>query len=252
MIFLSLDQVTRNVTFTSASRKTNTATLQAIDLATAYVLQGDSLILDEPLKGNFFGNSINVTGLKFTALTETTFNGCATPMTMHAITGKTSQNDDIIMETTLSDLSGRTFTASDFYVSPLGYIFDNGVSASKDIADNVPGALAMQLYYNYQVSRGSFYAIGFVIQNADGTVTFALKEFTPVLTDNHLVFNFAGDITVSGTPISDETKAAINMYLGKLTQGDNTYVFKLDDGLYEFYNPCSGWSFVFYDARQTS
>jgi hypothetical protein len=35
-----------------------------------------------------------------------------------------------------------------------------------------------------------------------------------------------------------------------LTQGDNTYVFELQDNLYEFYNPCTGWSFVFIDANQ--
>ncbi|HTF16858.1 MAG TPA: DUF4302 domain-containing protein [Chryseolinea sp.] len=248
MIFLSLDQITRNVTFTSASRKSNTATLQSIDLATAYLLQGDSLILDEPLQGNYFGNNIKISSLKLSSLSESTFNGCATPMTMHAISGKTSQNDDIILETTLSDLSGRTFPeVSDFYVAPLQNIRDHGQVVVDEITASIPGALAMQLYYGYETQRGEMNSIGFIIQNSDDSFTFALREFTPVLNENHIIFNFADDITISGPDIPDSSKDAINVYLELLTQGDNTYVFKLDEGLYEFYNPCSGWSFVFFD-----
>lgn len=251
MIFLSLDQITRNVTFTSASRKSNTTTLQTIDLNTAYIIQGDSLILDDPLQGNFFGTSIRVTGLKFSSLSESIFSGCATPLTMHAINGKTSQNDNIVLETTLDDLSGRTFAeASDFYVGLLENIRDNGKFVMNEITTNIPGALAMQLYYGYDVSRGQIHAIGFIIQNSNDSFTFALREFVPTLTDNHIVFQFADELTIQGEPIPQSSEDAINMYLEKLTEGDNTYVFKLEEGVYEFYNPCSGWTFPFIDARQ--
>ena len=41
---------------------------------------------------------------------------------------------------------------------------------------------AMQLYYDYDIGSGTpFYGIGFYIQNINGTVTFALREFTPTL-----------------------------------------------------------------------
>lgn len=251
MIFLSLDQVTRNVTFTSASRKSNTSVLQSIDLATAYTIQGDSLILNEPLQGNFFGTSIRVAGLSFSSLSESTFNGCAAPLTIHAINGKTSQDDNIVLETTLDDLSGRTFAqASDFYVGLLENIRDNGNFVANEITANIPGALAMQLYYGYDVSRGEIHAIGFIIQNTNDSFTFALREFVPVLTDNRIVFQFADELTIQGEPIPQSSEDAINMYLEKLTEGNNTYVFKLEEGVYEFYNPCSGWTFPFIDARQ--
>jgi hypothetical protein len=246
MLFLSIDDISRNITFTSATRKSNTTTLQDITLATAYLLQGDSLILDQPLTGNYFGMNINIKGFSLSSLSQSTFNGCASPITMHAIAGKTSQNDDIILETTLDDLSGRTFaTETDFYVAPLEYISDNGKSVTEEIKTTVPGALAMQLYYGYDISRGKLYGIGFIIQNSDDTFSFVLKEFTPVLTENHITFNFASTYTVLGNDVPQSTKDGIDHYLDVLTQGNNTYVFKLNQGVYEFFNPCSGWSFAF-------
>jgi hypothetical protein len=217
MIFMSLDEITRNVTFTSASRKSNTTTLQEIDHATAYLLEGDSMILDEPLRGNFYGNNINVSSLKLTSLSESVFNGCAASTTIHAISGKTSQNDNIVLETTMADLSGGTFAElSDFYFAPLQYISANGQFIENEITENIPGVIEMHLYYGYDITQGELYGIGFVIQNADGSVTFALQEFSPVLNENQLIFNYADEITIFGNEIPQASKDAISVYLEAL------------------------------------
>jgi hypothetical protein len=151
----------------------------------------------------------------------------------------------------LLDVNGKSFAGlSDFYFSPLVYIFNNGTSMGNQIPLDVAGAVEMHMYYGYDLGGGDLlYGIGFVIQNLDNTVTFALRKFTPVLNDNNIVFNFAPDITLFGNPDTDANVGNVNIYLDALAEGDKTYVFQLNDDLYEFYNPCSGWSFVFVNAN---
>jgi hypothetical protein len=246
VFFLSLDEITRNATITSASRK-SVAGLQAVNLETGYLIQGDSMVFDSALSGTFFGNNIQVKSLKLNSLGESTFNGCANPITLHHVSGKTSQNDNITLGTALVDLSGSTFTQSDFYFAPLVYIFDNGRSVRDEITQHVEGALEMHLYYNYDIGQ-PFYAIGLVIQNPNGSITFALRQFTPVLNGNNLIFNFAPQISIFGSPTTANVEN-LNIYLNALTDGNNTYVYKLFEGIYEFHNPCTGWSFVFIDTN---
>jgi hypothetical protein len=177
---------------------------------------------------------------------------CADPITVHSLSGVTSSNDDFTIETSLLDVTGKSFaTLSDFFVAPLQNIFDNGTSAVNQIPLDIAGAVRMDLYYGLELNDGSLlYGIGFVIVNLDGTTTFALREFTPVLIDNNIVFNFQPDISLFGNPNTDANIDNVNIYLNALTEGDNTYVFWLADNVYEFYNPCTGWSFVFINANQ--
>jgi hypothetical protein len=248
LMFLSMDEITRNITFTSAVKKSNTSVLQSMNFSTPFVIQGDSMVFESRLTGNFVGVSVNVKGLLLDQLSQTFFNGCASPIALHELTGKTSQNDNITLGTALADLSGGLFAQeSDFYFAPLVYIFNNGVSMGEQIPLDVTGAVEMHLYYNIDLG-GPFYGIGLVIQNPDGSVTFALREFTPVVNGNNLVFNFEPTISIFGSPTTANVQN-LNTYLNALSSGDNTYVFKLNEGVYEFHNPCTGWSFVFIDAN---
>ena len=184
-------------------------------------------------------------------MTDGEINVCADPIPIHGYTAVTSANDATILETSLLDASGAAFaTLSDFYFCPNGNIVDNGVFVGGQVEEDIKGAQAMQLYYNYDLSGTPFYAIGFYIQNTNGTVTFALREFTPVLTDNNLVFNFTSDIQLFGSAETEANIDNINIYLNALTDGGTTYVFKYADDVYEFFNPCTGWSFVFINANQ--
>lgn len=250
-LYVSLDELRRTLTITSASLKTNTQTTQTLSFNTAYIIEGGSIVFDEPLETTILGNAVSISSLQLNTLGEAILNVCTDPITIHTYSGVTSANDAIVLETSLLDVNGKSFAdLSDFYFSPLVYIFNNGTSMGNQIPLDVTGAVQMHLYYGYDLGGGDLlYGIGFVIQNLDNTVTFALREFTPVLNDNNIVFNFAADITLFGNPDTDANVDNVNIYLDALAAGDKTYVFQLDNDLYEFYNPCSGWSFVFVNAN---
>lgn len=250
ILFMGLNNLRRIVTIQSASRKTNPNASLNVDFSTPYILKGDSIVFDEAYSSTMFGTSIAIKGIKFGALTDGTLDVCPSPITVHAYTGVTSNNDAVRIETSLSDAAGRTFTQSDFYFAPLEDIYENGVSSGARIIQEIPGALSIQLYYNYSLGGNDILnGIGFVIQNPNGTITFALKQFTPTLVENKLSFDFDDEFTYFGTTPSNPNEANMNQYLQYLTEGDNTYVFKLSTGEYEFHNPCTGWSFIFQDGN---
>lgn len=252
VLYIALDELRRTLTVTSASQKTATANIQSVNFTTAYIIEGSSIVLDEPLERTLLGQAISISSLQLNTITESQLSICAEPLTLHQYTGVTSANDAFVLETSLIDVSGSSFAQrSDFYFSPLAYIFNNGESMSEQIAADVAGALELHMYYAYDLGGGNLlYGIGFVIRNLDGSITFALRKFTPALNDNNLVFNFEPEISLYGNPNPDANVNNINIYLDALAQGDNTYVFQINSNVFEFYNPCSGWSFVLVNANQ--
>lgn len=251
-LYISLDELRRTLTVTAASQKTNTANIQNVNFSTAYIVEGSAIVFDEPLERTILGQAINISSLQLNVISESQLSICAEPLTLHQYTGVTSSNESFVLETSLVDISGKSFVQrSDFYFSPLEFIFDNGESMNEQIAADIAGALELHMYYGYDLGGGNLlYGIGFVIRNLDGSITFALREFTPVLTDNNLVFNFEPEISLFGNPNTDANVNNIKTYLDALAQGDHTYVFQINNNVYEFYNPCSGWSFVLVNANQ--
>jgi hypothetical protein len=248
VLYLAVNDFTRTLSITAASRKINTQITQDLNFNSPYTFKGDSLVLDQSFNANVLSNNITIKSINFSAFSESPLMICDEPITLHSYAGTTSGNDKVILSTGLLDASGRNFAqSSNFFVAPNENIFNNGFRVIDQIQQDISGALAMQLYYNYNDGSGTpFNAIGFLIQNPDATTTFALREFTPTLIDNNIVFNFAPDISVFGNQNTPANIENVNIYLAALTQGDNTYVFEYADNLYEFYNPCTGWSFVFF------
>lgn len=243
VLYLALDEFRRTIKFNSVSKKNNTQ-VTTVGFEVPYVIKGDSLVLDESLTQTFGGSTIKIKSIKFNNLTNSQINVCASPIDSHIYAGVTSANDAVKLEPTLVDVTGKQFaTLTDFYAAGTTNVFHNGQNQAGQIAADLPTAVAVQLYYDY--NGDGFYAIGFVLQNSDGSLTFALREFTPTLTDNKLVFNFQPGISLFGNTNPDDDVNAINTYIDGLTQGGNTYVFKFQEGLYEFYNPCTGWSIGF-------
>ena len=241
VFYLSMDEFRRTINLKSASKKNGTQ-VTAVDFNTTYILKGDSVVFDEPFARTLLSTTVTIKGIKFNTLTPSSINICASPINTHAYSGVTSANDQVSLESTLTDVDGIEFvTTSDFYIAPLTNIFLNGQNQGAIAEQEITGALAMQLYYN----NAGFYGIGFVIQNANGTITFALREFIPVLVGNKLQFNLSPDISIFGEPDTDADVTKINKYVDGLTQGGNTFVFKYQEGLFEFYNPCTGWSVGF-------
>ncbi len=244
--YLSLNDMRRTISFKSAARKSNIQIAQAMTFTTPYIVKGDSIVFDSPLTGSFLGNPITMKGIKFNNLEDAELNVCTDPIQVFSYAGVTSANDLVQLETTLLDASGSQFASqSDFFVCPISNIIDNGVFAGAAVAEDITGASSMQLYYNYDLGGDPFYAMGFFIQNSNGTTTFALREFTSTLVNNNLIVNFAPEISIFGSPTTANIDN-VNIYLDAMTAGDATYILEYADGLYEFFNPCTGWSFVFF------
>ena len=111
----------------------------------------------------------------------------------------------------------------------------------------LPAPIAMQLYYDYDIGSGTpFYGIGFHHSECKWDRNVCTAPVYPYTGGNRLVFDFAPDISIFGEPNTDANIDNINIYLDAMTEGDNTYVFQVQDGVYEFFNPCTGWSFVFH------
>lgn len=251
ILFLALDEAKRTVDIGSAAKKSNTATVQAIDFTTGYTVRGDSLVFDTRLAGTFAGVSISLKSILLNSFEDASIDICTDPIETHTYTGVTNANLPVVLETTLQNATGKLFAAnSNFYYSPLNFIIDNGSSAASAIEQHLPGAVEMDLFYNAQLNDGTrLYGIGFTIINSDNTQTFVYRKFNPVLNDNNIVFNFEPGIFTLGNPVTEVEMENINIYLDKLTEGDNTYVFELFTDRYEFNNPCTGWSFVFINAN---
>lgn len=249
ILYISMDDFRRTLNITTASKKTNTSVTEDIGFSSGYLIKGDSIVFDSKLSGNFVGVSTSIKAIKLKDLEDAELDACGSPIATHAYTGVTSNNDNVVLETSLVDANGSKFAdVSYFYYAPLEYIFDNGQSMSEDILAHIPTAAGLQLYYDIDLDDDIQYAIGFVLVNADGSVTYALRAFTPQLDNNRITFNFAPDITLFGNTTPDATTDQINYlntYLDELTMGNSTYVYEYSEDIFEFFNPCSGWSFVF-------
>jgi hypothetical protein len=248
--YISLDAVKRVISFNLAARKSNPNVKDDISESTGYYLEGNDLVLEDPVQTNVSGATERVERISLDVLGETSLNVCTEPFIVHTYTGQIGTND-ITLETTIADLAGATFaTASDFYYCPLSNIRREGLPLVDEITTDVAGALEFHLYYDLELANGDeLNGIGFVIQNNNGTITFALKEFTPVLNGNNIVFNFEPGFTLFGEQTTDANLDNINKYLDALTAGNTTYVFKYAEDIYEFNNPCTGWSFVFINGN---
>jgi hypothetical protein len=248
VFYLSLDPFRRTARINTAAKKTNAATTKTIDFTTGYLLLKDSIVFDEALSGSFVGTSVTLKSIKLASLSDAALNVCAAPIPTHAYSGVTSTNNDVILEPSIIDANGKKFaTLSDFYYSPTFYIFHNGEPQNEAVEGNITGVQSMQLYYNFDIGSRMLFGLGFFILNADGSRTFALREFTPTLNNNNIIFNFEPGITLleNENPDANINIENINIYVEALTEGGHTYVHEYSENIFEFYNPCNGWSVVF-------
>jgi hypothetical protein len=246
ILYASLDLDKRQIEISSASKKTNPATTSSVSFEAGYLIKGDSIVFDNTLSGTFAGSAVNFKSIALTTLTDTEINICADPIPSHSLSGKTSANDLVTLEPSYVNAAGKQFAAeSTFYFIPLVYIYEDGVSARTTIVQDIEGALEFDLIYD---PTDDDYRIGFYLQSADGSYSFAYREFVPVLDGNNLKFNLQPGLKIGGNASPDADVNEINAYIELLAQ-NTTYVFKVGTGVYEFNNPCTGWSFVAINAN---
>jgi len=245
ILYASLDDFQRTINFTAAVKKSYALATKVLNFSAGYVIKGDSIVFDAVLQDNILGNSIAIKSLQLNSLNKDQLNVCA-GIPLHSYSGVTSQGDQFNLETSLLNIAGKSFATAGVLSGPVYNIFNNGMSVEAEIMSDFPNGVELQLYYNYKLPDGSILnAFGIVIQNIDGTTTFALWEFMPTLTNNNLVFNFYSDVSVFGSP-TDEDVESIKKYIGPIAQVGTTYVFKLNETAFEFYNPCTQWSAVLF------
>ncbi len=244
--YISMDAVRRVISFNLAARKSDPGTTQKLNVTTPYYLEGNDLVLENAVTTTVTGSGERIDRITFGALSQTTIDVCADPFTVHSYAGKIASNN-VVMETTIHDLAGAAFAGeSVFYFCPLSNIRRDGLPLVSEITTDIAGAIEMHLYYGAELNDGSIlYGIGFVVRNNDGSITFALREFVPELDGNNIIFNFQPGFTLFGEENTDANLDNINTYLDQLTAGDKTFVYKYAPSIYEFNNPCTGWSFVF-------
>lgn len=252
ILYASLDQARRTVSIVGSSRKSNTQNVQQSQFTSGFALRGDSISFNSRLSGNFSGSNLSIKGIRLNIFSEGQVNLCGTPLVTHNYSGETSQGDLITLESTLMNAGGATFKdVSDFYFSPINYILKDRQVMATQIQADVKGALEMHLYYNIELNDGSIlYGIGFALQNDDGTQTLALKEFTPTLVENNLIFEFKPGFRLFGSQTPSATLENTMIYLNALTEGNATYVLPYAPNIFEFHNPCSGWTAIFVNGNQ--
>jgi hypothetical protein len=255
-VYFSIDAFRRIAEFNFISPKTSTATGRALNHTTGYTLRRDSIVFDAPLQTVFNGSSIILRRLYLGALSETTVNYCTgVDTTAPVFSGVTSANDNFNMETTLFNNAGAAFrTDAEIYIADVqNVINNNGERAATQITADISGALVLVIYNNYAISATErLNAAGFLIQNDNETTSIAVHKYTSTFAGNAVELVFEPDITYVRNPDPGTTADVSKMmtYLNLLMQGGKAYIYKLDDQFYEFYNPCSGWSFAFQKVTQ--
>ncbi|MGB3779227.1 MAG: DUF4302 domain-containing protein [Tunicatimonas sp.] len=242
-LYLSLNTNLRTISFTYVSSLSGEDG-RPVTFVTGYTAQGNSLLLDEPLTLIFQGGEVVVPSIELNQLTPATLTACGGNIAINQYTGSV-EAAPVSLLPTLFDPNGAGFndSASFFFAGPQD-IFNDGVPVGTRLREDVDGAVALQLYY-FDREEDPFIALGFVLLGGNDQVTFALKDFTPTLSDNQIALEFAPDYTLYGDTTATVNAPAMDVYLNNLTSGGNTYILKSATGVYEFVNPCSKWSVVF-------
>ena len=247
---LKIDDVSRTLTIDYLAPKSDFNNGEVIDFSTGFSLQNDQLVFEEPFSGSFNGIPFNITGITLNNLNASVLETCAgLNEDNYSFAGSVESMGSVTLENTLFDIKGKTvFERSDFFISqvvPTSFIFNaSDSSAAPQIRADIDGVQDMQLYY-FDDDLDPFFAIGFRVQNTDQTNTWLLKQYTPSFDGNTMIFSFADTISVFGNQDYNVNLESIDKYLDLLTEQDNTRIIEINENFYEFYNPCSGWRFIF-------
>lgn len=248
-VYLTLDKEKRIADFNYISKKTDVGSGVAVDLTTGYHFFRDSIVFETPLNASFDGQSVFIKHLALDELEDASFEFCAgNPISHPIIKGSTSTGEAIEFHPTMINNSGTEFqTYSTIYIADILNIFDaEGNRMNEEIQADISGALFMVIYNEGNSDIGTITGIGFYIENPNNAEeTIAVKKYVPTYENNKITFTIEPDITFVRGPDTPADLTRIDKYLNLLTEGNQTYIFEYAAGIYEFYNPCNGYSFVF-------
>ncbi len=242
--YLNFDDFRRTLNFNFVSPD-GSGNGRELDFSSPYIIQGNEIILDQPLSGSYFGQQVEIANIRFGSLSDINLTICDSMITANQYSA-TVNSASAVLENTLFDPNGaNVLNQVDFFFSLNNNIFGENGSLGPQIDQDVEGSLAMLLYYDESVND-PFYALGFFIVNENGSVTRALREFTPTITGNRLQVEYAPTFTVLQDTTGVFNEENIDNYLNLFAEGDGVYIYKITDETYELYNACSETSFVFF------
>ncbi|MEM9829469.1 MAG: DUF4302 domain-containing protein [Bacteroidota bacterium] len=242
--YLSFNEFLRTVSFNFVSPD-GTGNGREIDFTSPYIIRENEIILEEPLTENYFGQQLDISAIQFGSISNFTYNLCDTVLTANRFSTSIDSAPTILENTLFDPLGANVLEQVDFYFCLNDNIFQNGRSIGDQVNTDVEGSLAMLLYYEESVND-PFYALGFFIVNENGTVTRALREFTPTLDGNQLQLAYDSTFTLLQDTTGVFNEANIDKYLNMFAEGEGVYLYKVDDETYEMYNSCNETSFVFF------
>ncbi len=245
-LFLSFNTNLRTLSFTYAA-DANGLGRTINDFSTGYIVQGNSLILGTPLTGNFLGSDITISAIDFSELADGgSVDACDQPVSIQQYRGAiTDSGAPVALLPTLFDPAGAAFAGnSGTYLANPSDIYFNGQSIGNQLSQDVDGAIGLVIY-NFDREEDPFVAIGFGIVEEELIVP--VRAFDPTYTDNQIAFNLSPEYSIAigdTTAIATLDTTAMNTYISNLTEGDNTRILQSAPGVYELYNPCTGWSAI--------
>lgn len=244
-LYLSLNTRLRTVSFTYATSLVGEGG-RPINFTSPYLAQGSELILGNPLNGSFLGSNVSISSINFSELTDGgTVDLCGQTAPIQQYQGVVAEsNDPIALLPTLFDPVGALFPDSTgTYLANPGDLYENGVSVGARMQQDIEGMIGLVLY-NFGGGENPFVAVGFGIVSGEDLIV-PVRDFNPTYTDNELVFNLAEDYRiVIGDTTAATDPASMNSYLDQFTQGGRTRILQLSPGVYELFNPCTGWSAI--------
>lgn len=246
-LYLSLNTDLRTLRFTYATSLSGDRGRPIENATIGYLLQGSSLVLAEPLTGNFLGTDITISTVNLSELTDGgSVDACGQPVAIRRYRGNIADsNEPVALLPTLFDPAGASFqNNSEIYLAEPRDIYDNGIPVGSRLAQDITGAELMVLYYQFN-NQASFFALGFGITPPGGEFIVPVREFEPVYTNNQVEFNLNPkyEIVIGDTTAALDT-VAMDRYINNLTEGGNARILQSSPGTYELYNPCTGWSAI--------
>lgn len=248
VLYGGIDVAKRIFSVSGITPKSSPENITLANISTSYIVQGNSIIFDTPISGNFAGTNLSISSLTLSSLSTGEVQPCTDPVPIHIYAGQTSSGDAITLESTIVNAGGRGFTASTLFVAPLTNIRKDGAVVLDELEQDLPTAAEMYLLYNFSYRGEIVTGMGFWVLDANGNGALVLKEFTVTFESNKLTLTFKPGIRAIAEQqgfVLEPGMNNISKYLDALAEGGNTYAYKFAEGLYEFSNPCSGWTVVF-------
>ncbi|MGB3588734.1 MAG: DUF4302 domain-containing protein, partial [Tunicatimonas sp.] len=246
-LFLSFNTALRTINFTSASL-TSGERRQSVNFSTGYTAQGNSIVLDEPLSGNFSGTEVNVSAINFQNLTDASaIVACDQTFNVQQYQGSIAEsNESIALLPTLFEPGGISFADDNqiFLARPTVDIYNNGERVGNQIAQDIEGITDFVIF-NQANRSGPFVSIGFGIRTPNGDFIVPVKSFEAAYTGNQVAFTLGPsyDLALGDNEMALDT-LSMDFYINNLTEGGQVRILQSREEIYELYNPCTGWSVI--------